>query len=304
MKKRKRQQTNVFASPKNFLLLFITGIFLAFTLIVIPKLINQKIVDDMVKKAEYPELVGKAPTFWLKVNTPSSTTYVLSYLPKTLLPREKFNESAAQAIITYVEQIAQKNLELKFNLYKNTNSLVETKLISRERSKNKRVNFVIIFSRAEPLPKKILDIRNQYRILSNALDLDGTFYWTEVGEHGATSFLRFAESNTFKYGLPTINNERLSPQQQVNFGFNVEIWKRSSTTPGTEDSAKDYDIRESLWNTFGQTVLAAQESIPISLMKERFSGGPISRMSPRLYYPLDEKSKKIYDGAPKIPVIR
>ncbi len=292
-----------------FILLFLISILIFPGITFIIRQQNQKAVDQLADKAEYPEIEGRMPTFTVDVTTPDSTTHVLSYLPAKVLAKEDFDEKAAADVIAYVERFTKKEDTYILNPYATDGLTASMKLVPRWTSQAE--HFVFLISDKEPIPSILEDSKDKFSLLSDSLDTNVTLFWTQPLTKGSVSFLRFTENKTWRYGLPTVNQEFLTTRQQLNVGFNIEIWKRSAlfTHDFSQDNIVDhdkyiFDSSESLWNTFGQLVVAKQENIPIELMKQRFDKRILNRQINMAYYPFDQKSKELYENAPTSPIIK
>lgn len=292
-----------------FILLFLIFILVFPGLFLFRKFQDQKNIDQIADKAEYPEIKGRTPVFKVDIKTDDSITHVISYLPENFLSKKNFHEKAASTTISYVENTAKKGNDFIFNPFFVGGSDVSVKLVPRI-SKHAD-NFVFFISDKEPVAKVLQKNSEKHVILADAIKDKDTFFFTTFRKDGATSFLRFTDDKIWKYGLPTENNKGITAIQQLNVGYNIEIWKRSTRiTPVISiEAIPDHDnilfnASESLWNTFGQLVVAKQEQIPINLLQERYDSRRFSKLRNRAYYPFDEKARKIYENAQTDPIIR
>jgi hypothetical protein len=272
-------------------------------------MVRQFTASMIVEKVGFSEIKDKKPTFIKKIVTEDSITEIVSYLPSNILSEKNFNEKAAQDTIVYVEKIAQGENVYTFNPFARDGFDVDVKMVPR--MKPYAENTVIFFSSSDPIPGVLEKKKGKYQLLTELIDQNKSFYWTEQIGKGAVSFLRHAEPKTFAHALPTTNNEELTVIQQLNMGFNVEIWKRSvrfqPEPPGIhfEDHERTlFGTSESLWNTFGRLLIVKQEGIPIQLLIDRLNNRVLSMKLNRSYYPFDEKAKAIYEGAPTEPIIK
>jgi len=294
---------------KYLLLLFLLA-FLIFPLVQgISKLVKQEMTNKLVEKASYPEIKGKQPTFQIDIQTDHSLTHVISYLPKEFLPVEKFHPHAAKIMIAYVEKIAREKTIYTVDPYLKNGSTVTVKFIPR--NEQPTVNYVILISGDDPIPNILKSTSKNFSLLTQYIKKGQTFFWTIELSGGSTSFLRFSESSTWKYGLPTEKGQDFLPLQQLNEGFNIETWKRTLVAIPEPPNMryKDHDTaifeaEESLWNAFGQLITAAQEGTSIDLIAHQLNYRPQSFIYYRSYYQFDEKAEKIYFNAPRDPVIR
>lgn len=272
-------------------------------------IIRQYTASMIVEKVGFSEIKEKKPIFIKEIVTDYSKTHIVSYLPSSILSEKNFNEKAARDVIAYVEKIAQEKNVYTFNPFAKDGFDVDVTMIPRRTPPAE--NIVIIFSGSDPIPGILEKKKSKYQLLAELIDHKKSFYWTEPVGDGAVSFLRYAEPKTFAHALPTVDNEELSIIQQLNMGFNVEIWKRSvrfqPEPPGRhfEDHEKTlFGTSESLWNTFGRLLIVKQEGIPIQLLIDRLNNRVLSMKLNRSYYPFDEKAKAIYEGAPTEPIIK
>jgi len=271
---------------------------------------EQQAIDKLVAQGGYPEIKGKLPTFNTDIVTSYSTTHVISYLPKSLLGKNNFDEKAAKNTIGFVEKIATK--EYSFTLSPSATTSAEIRVVLERRTIKGYNNFVFLVSDIDPLPKLLSDIQNQFPALHTAMAGHKTFFWTTSlkGVNVFITFLHFSEDQTWQYGLPTERNEKFTALQQLNEGFNLELWRRATVAAPYARNEKNVDVpklfaaRESLWNTFGQLTTAKQEGTPLSLMKERFKRRTINGGVNNIYYPLDDKALQIYLLAPTNPILR
>lgn len=302
-----KKKTNFNRKQISILLVFI--ILFIFVGIKINFVFTQKRVDSLVQKGGYPEIVGRVPTFQKIIKTPDSTTNVLSYLPDSLLPEEKFNPDSASEAIAYVEKITQEKKTFKFNPFVRDGFEVGMKMIPRWKSGVE--HYVFFISDKDPVPQILSNIAKDYPLLSESIKNKKTFFWTQLVDKGSVSFIRYAEPKTWQYGLPSVENIPLNSSQQLNIGFNIEIWKRTAafiTDP--EDMRYDnhedtvFRANESLWNTFGQLMTAKQEGTSKSLMKWRHNEHVLSEERNRKYYPFDEIAEEIYENAPTALIVR
>ncbi len=272
-------------------------------------LFTQRKIDTLVQNGGYSEIKGKAPTFRIDIKSADSTTHVLSYLPKEVLPREKFNVSAAEEAISNVEEIVKERNTFVFNPFARDGFEVSMKIVHKWHSGAE--HYVFFISEKDPVPGILLNNQKNYPLLSDSIQNGKTFFWTQSLESGSVSFVRYAEPKTWQYGLPSIDNTPTTPIQQLNIGFNIEIWKRTAAfQPEPKELQFEnhpetvFGANESLWNTFGQLMIAKQEGTPVSLMKWRHNNAALSEKRNRGYYPFDEKAQKIYNNAPVKAIIK
>ncbi len=289
-------------------ILFLLGLSIFPLSKILSEVMVQQAVNGLTTKGGYPEIKGKKPTFQVDIKTADSMTHVISYLPESLLPREKFHEDAAKKTIEYVEKIAKEKDTYTFNPYAQGGSVVTVTMTPVW--KGYAENYVFLISGSDPIPQILDSTKSQFTLLSESLNEGRTFFWTQRLQNGSVSFLRFAEDKTWKNGLPTQDNEGINSIQQLNTGFIIEIWKRSvvfsSKDINADANSKQiiFDVKESLWNTFGQTMAATQEGTPIEYMQHRFNNHPLSLKRNRAYYPFDKKVEIIHKNAPKAVIIR
>lgn len=290
---------------KKLLLLILIVFFVSTSIFSIKQFYLQSVnLDELLEKGEYPEIKGRTPNFSTDIKTSRSTTHVISYLLADLLPKEKFHSEAGKAVIDYVEKIAEEKNSYTFNPFLNKTTEIEVRLSPR--GKALRENFVFLVPDKFILPTKLLKSEQNYPTLSDSINSGRTFFWTRFADKGSITIMRFSESNTWKYGLPPAIPPGISPLQQLNEGFNIEIWKRSVSPILVNDHNHNYDeyAFESIWNTFGQLVVAKQENVSILLMKQRLNNSTLSREKDMRYYPFDQKAQAIYENAPTDPIIR
>lgn len=290
------------------ILLFIIGVIIFPSLWFILDWNKHRVIRNLAMKANYPEIKNQTPTFSLDIRTNKSITHVISYLPKSLFSRENFDEQAAQNTIAYVEKIAGERNEFLFDPFATKGFQVHVKLVPRATQSE---NFVFFISEKESLPAILLNVKDESSLLSDSIKYNSTFFYTVSVAKGAASFLYFTEPKTVSNGFPTKAHQELTPLQQLNVGFNVEIWKRSAVVETIDKNEEipnpeqtNLTTAESLWNTFGQLVIAKQEYVPLYLLQERLKKRIISIPRNRAYYPFDSKSQRIYQEAPTSPVIR
>lgn len=271
---------------------------------------EQIIINKLVEKASYPEIKGKKPIFKFDIKTSHSITHVLSYIPSEVLSKEDFDEEAAEKVTENVEQIARERRVYQFNPYAEEGFDVSVKLVPAWNENAE--HFVFLISKNEPIPAILQKTKDDYPLLSDSLKEGDTFFWTQPLKNGSVSFLRFAEPNTWKNGIPMVDNKALSTHQQLNLGFNIEIWKRATTMHvlSDEKSPKNFQISyissESLWNTFGRLMVAAQQkkSTPEFLIKSTFDKRILSLKRNVAYYPYDSIAQSIYKNAPDSPILK
>ena len=271
--------------------------------------LEQDFLNKQVIKAKYPELVGKKPTFRFDIKTSKSTTHVISYLSSEVINEENFDKKAAKEAIEYVESVAGEKLDLIFNPFLVNGIDVSIKFVPRGVTKNE--NFVFITSIYESLPQLILKESKNNMLLSDEIKNNKTFFITIYRKDGATSFLRVADTQSWKNSIPTVGGRDLTPIQQLNLGFNIEIWKRATQVKFSTKLAytpKNIDISshtsESLYNTFGRLMVIKQEQIPLVLMQKAMDNRVLSNERNRALYPFDHIAKKIYEHAPTGKVVR
>ncbi len=275
----------------------------------VPQVLLQIKVNSIAKNVGYGEIVNKKSNFTTEIKTTDSTTLVISYLPSEILTKDNFNDLAAQEAIAYVEKIAKEDSIFTFNPLAQEGPEISVKMMPGKMPPAEHI--VILYSDSDPIPEVLEKQKKHYQLLSASIDQNKTFFWTERTENGSVSFLRFAESKTWAHGLPMEDNKELSVLQQLNMGFNIEIWKRSvrfiPVPPEIylEDHEKTlFGAHESLWNTFGRIMVSKQEDTPIQLLIERLNKRSLSSKLNTAYYPYDEKAQAIYDYAPSEPIIK
>lgn len=269
---------------------------------------EHKVLNEYAQKAEFPEIKGKKATFYLTIKTADSLTHIISYLPPSILSRENLDERAAFETISYVEQFAKKGEVFSFNPLVKNGLVLNLNMFPR--SKNAE-NFVYLLSENDPVASIFKTRDKNDDLFEESIDYKKSFGKTVVHSNGSTSYIRIVDSETMRYGLPTADGQGINFLQQMNFVFNIELWKRSMRF-ALEDADKSVpdntqtllDASESLWNTFGQLTSAKQEKTPLLLMVQRLERGAINHVRNIAYYPYNEKAKLIYDNAPSDPIIR
>ena len=292
----------------SLVVIFLLTLILSFMISFLPKVIKQVKVNENVKKSNYPEISRKEPVFQVDIKTADSMTHVISYLPEKILPREKFHEDAARKVISYVEGLAQNDQNYTFNPNYEGGSENNVKLALKRPNAE---NFVFFISPEDGVPKELVDKRNRYSLLNSSIAESRTFFFTQFKDKGSMTIIRFSESDTWKYGLPLANGKGIGATEKLNVGFNIEIWKRVVAIVPVDKAkylpiynSKVFDTSESLWNTFGQLVVAKQEGVSIELMQQRLNNRLLNRKRNRAYYLFDQKSKEIYVNAPTSPIIK
>jgi hypothetical protein len=294
---------------KKYILLFFVGLSIFPIYKTGSRFYEQKVVGSFSVKAHYPEIKGKTPVFRVDVQTADSINHILSYLPPEIIDRKNFDEEAARETISYVEQYAKQKNVYMFDPFAQNGFTVTVRLVPRRAAHSE--NFIYIISEKDPIPAILKSNNPQYSLLTDSLQEDKTFFWTEPVEAGSVTFLRFSEKNTWLRGLTSIYGPKLSIRQQLNLGFNIEIWKRSSLAqpePANESfpdpDATLFGARESLWNTFGRLVPAKQENVSVEIMQTLLDKRILNKSLNRAFYPYDQKAHSLYEGAPKNPIIR
>lgn len=307
MAQKNRQITSIFYLRIFFLFFF--SVFVALASQAVVAFYQQYRVDSFLQRAEFPEYKGKKPTFQADLKTLNSTTQVVSFLPENLLSEKNFDVDAAQKTIEYVDAISRNQEELVFDPFAQDGLVVRARLLPKTKAKVE--NIVVILSKDDPIPPALVRDMDKFPVFTQQYKDRKTFALTRKISGGFATFIYFSEPETWKYGIPTRDGRTLTPKQQLNTLFNIEIWKRSVNLVLLDESViienKEYVIfttLESVWNTFGQLVVAKQENTPIPLMKTRLDNRILSQKRNRAYYPFDEIAEKIYKNAPQNPIIR
>jgi len=302
--KQKRYHIVIFTKTLFFFILF-----LLFTTIVIWQIYNQSSLHNLLNKALYPEMKSRMPTFIATVRTDRSSTHVISYLPSSVLPENKFHEEAAAALITYIEHVAEEGEN--FSLNPNNIGDNEISILLTPRFSPKSENFVVLIGPTDPIPSILKTQLDDPSLFAQLLRERKSFGITHFLENGAVSFIRYSEDKTWQYALPREEDHPLGYLQQLNLVFNIESWKRTTVLSprGSIEHIPNknkvlFDAGESLWNTFGRLLASSQESIPDYLMQERLQKRTLSKTWNISYYPYDQKAERIYKNAPKEAVIK
>lgn len=294
---------------KKYIFLFLTTAILAFGISFFSQFYRNYHLNNVLEKTGYEEAKTRIPTFTTDIKTKRSITHVISYLPSSILSREQFHDAAAQKTIDYVEGIADKEAIYVFRPFISMSDEIGVKQVPRGSAF--RENYVFMIPRDFPFPQNLIKKGLGSPTIYNSDRPDKTFFWTSFDDRGSVSILHFAESNTWRQGLPSKSNQFLSPIQQLNAGFNIEIWKRTveyrliptKNKLVNNDNVLFY-MSEIMWNTFGQLVLAKQEEVPTALMQWRLNETSFAKVKDLKYYPFDDKAKAIYDAAPNDRIIK
>lgn len=287
-----------------YFFLFLAGSLFVLLYKSVIKLNTQININRLVEAAGYPEIKGREPTFHIVIKTKRSITHVFSYLPTSVLDRGDFDEKAAEKVINFVEDIAQEHKVLLVGPYANQKEKKKVTLVPRVA---RGEHFVFFVSDKEPYAKVFHVAKYNNEIYSNPYNK--TFFRTISGSAGSTTLAYITEWNTWKKGLPLIGDRFLTPHQQMNVGFNVEIWKRSSVAVLMPSSVSNkgsgnfsFDASETLWNTFGRVVVIKQERGDISVLEERLNGGILSKTYNVAFYPFDNITQTIYKNSSEEPL--
>lgn len=264
--------------------------------------------DSYFEKANYPEIKGRKPTFTVDIKTTNSTTHVYSFLPATILQKKNFDEMAASEVTSYVEKFAEKEQVFTFNPFAKDGFDVRARLTPRHSPPSE--NFVFLISDSDPIPGILEKNKEEYQVLYNSFKKRDTVFFTEPIDTGSVSFMHFTEGDTWSRGFPVDSSRPLSIIEQLNLGFNIEIWKRSViiNPDYANNLLKDHKpnlfiVKESLWNTFGRLVFAKQENTPYADIQARLEKN-LNRDLNIAHYPFDEISQKLYELAPLNPIIQ
>lgn len=263
-----------------------------------PSVVEQRVVDDYLTKAGYPELKGTMPTFRHEVVTNDANTHVLSFLPDHILPPGSFNKDAYTDTLRYIESIAAEERTFTWNMKAEGGQAESRKFVPRKRGDKKNENFVVLFAGEQPVPQ-ILSGESFIDPLKTALRNGTTFFWTTDNGSGTSSFLRFAEASTWQYGLATDPpNKKSTTLQQLNLGLTLEAWTATGIV-----SPNSLDATETLKNPMGQAIATAQENLPVEPLASQRLGKPTSPTSHRRNYPDDAALRRVYNDAPRVPSI-
>lgn len=263
--------------------------------------IEQQTVDKLVTDGGYPELKGHIPTFRHEVVTDDSITHIMSFLPESILPKDKFDKDGYAATIAYEEEIAGGKPQFTWSVREGQPAVTEQYISSKD-GEQKRVKYVFLTSSSEPVPQTLKSQSEdpKFSALADAIKNGSTYFWTSNSDSkGSSSFLRWSEPNSFKFGPPTeVVNTPLSILEQLNYGLTLEGWISSGRL-----EPYDYEATESLKQLGAQLIMNGSRGRSESLLQQRW-GKLISKASELLYPSKSQKLIDIHNGAPRVTPIK